>query len=162
LAALVVVVEIDGDGEPAVRRAQHRIVPMGLEMAAILGGITTDDIALHASDLEMVDLCNLRGKPPDKTRLRFENDVLVFDVIISAPLKTVIRYADGLAADVARDPDFVAAMRLVNGDELLAELRFEKVRQHDDRRWELKPGKPRGRRQPIQIGVERDDVTAIL
>src|SRR6266576_2448544 len=77
-AALVVVVEIDGDGKPAVRGAHHGIVPMGLEMATVLGGITADDIALHARDLEMVDLCNLGGEPPDKTRLCFKDDVLIF------------------------------------------------------------------------------------
>jgi len=71
---------------------------------------------------------------------------LVFDVIISASLKFIIGHADGLSADLAHDPDFVATMSLVESDELVADS-VRDLRQQDDWGRSSSP-RNRGCRQP--------------
>jgi len=68
---------------------------------------------------------------------------------------------DRLAADVAHESGFLPAMRLVNADEVAAELLLEYVRQVEDWRLHLDAGEPLRRRQSIQIAEESGCIAAV-
>src|SRR5829696_3498480 len=65
LTTLKVGVQIDRDGKAPVGRSLRSVVPMRAEMAAVLGGIAGDDVALHARRREEVDLLDLRINTAD-------------------------------------------------------------------------------------------------
>src|SRR6185369_3849892 len=125
---------VDRDGEAAMGRAGGGVIAMRAKMRFILRRIAGDDIALHAGDVELVDLRDLRIDPPLDAPLRLDDDLPILDIDILAPLMAVVMYGDGLAADLAHEAGFGAALSFIEGNQLAAEIGLEDMRQHDHRR----------------------------
>ena len=67
------------------------------------------------------------------------------DRVILAPLVVRIVRRDGLAVDLAHEAGFLAAMLLVETDQVAAELGLEHIRNDEDRRRDLEAGELRRR-----------------
>ena len=63
VAALVVAVEIDGDGKAPMLRADIDVVAMAVEMPADRAVVAGDDVAVHARRLELEKSLDRRHEP---------------------------------------------------------------------------------------------------
>lgn len=69
-------------------------------LAADLRVVTGDNVALHARDLELVGLVDLRHQPVQDAYARRLDQAVVLDPAILSPLVAVIDHAHGLVADL--------------------------------------------------------------
>src|SRR6185312_5561865 len=79
LAALVIVVQVQRYGKAAMRRTLGGVVAMGVEMAVLVGGVAGDDEALHAGDVELMGLGDLRHDAAQHAGLGLVHYRLVLD-----------------------------------------------------------------------------------
>ena len=116
-------------------------------MPALLGRIAGDDVALHAGRLELMHLQDLGNDAPLDARLRLLDQVGILDDVVLAALVGTILQRHGLSLDVAHEAGFLAAVLLVEADQVPAEFRLEHVGQEQHRRLQLEAGEPIRRRQ---------------
>src|SRR4029077_2680667 len=69
LAAVRVGVEVDRNGKAAMRPTLGGVVAVRREMSTVFNRIAADDIALHAADVEPMDLQNFGRDATGHTRL---------------------------------------------------------------------------------------------
>jgi hypothetical protein len=134
-----------------MRRALGGVIAVRAEMAAVLGRIAANDVALHACGVEGIDLEDLRPDAAQDPDLRLADHLGVFDAVIRAALAPVVVHLDRLAFDVAHEAGFLAAVLVVQADQITAELRLEHVGQEQDRCLDFDARETFGRRQLLEI-----------
>src|SRR5262249_52067085 len=108
-----------------------------------------DDVALDVVDAELEDLSHLRHQAALDAGADALAGVRVLDCIVPPTLAAVVDDADGLSAGIGGHVAAVlAAMAVVERDQLAAELALEQLRHQQDRgRWPAWPHAAQ-RRQP--------------
>src|SRR5579872_697219 len=125
IAAVIVPVEVDGDGEAPVLRADIDVVAMAMEMAADGAVVAGDDIAVHARRLELEILRDGRDEPAHDLAADRLAQLGVGDDEIVAALEPVIDDPRGLAFDVEQKAGIAAAELFVELDEHVAQRKIE-------------------------------------
>src|SRR5215207_3982731 len=80
--AFELAVEVDGDGEAAVRCTLCGVVAVRPKMRAILSRVARDDVALHAGHPELMDLEDLGHDAALDTGLGLLDQVPILDVVV--------------------------------------------------------------------------------
>ena len=130
-----------------MRGARGGVVAVGAKMAAVLGRIAADDVALHAVRHEAVRLEDFRRHAAADAALDRPDQFRIFDLGVLAALVRGVVHRDGAAVDLAHEAGFLAAAGFVMRDQAAAELGLEHVRQEQHRGLQLQAGMARRLRQ---------------
>ena len=94
LAALEIRVEIDRDCEPAMRDRDPGVVAMGTEMAAGLGIVARDEVALDPGRAHLKRLLDLRADPSPDARPKIGDELSVGQMEIASAFPAVVEILD--------------------------------------------------------------------
>ncbi len=155
VAAVIVVIEIDGDGEAAMLRAGIDIVAVAMEVAAQSGVVTGDDVAVHPRGGELKEPFDGRKKTAHDLAADSLAHVRMHDAQIVAALEPVIHHRRRLACAIEQKPGILAAELFVEIDEEIAKLKIEDAWHDEHRRIERHAGRIVDRRQALQHATDR-------
>src|SRR3546814_3707167 len=101
------------------------LVSVRPEIAAGPRVVAADDVALHPRDRELEGLGDLRHEPPPDPCLGGRTDLRLLDHVILPPLVAVVDDEHGPAPVVADEARLLSPLRLVQADQVPAELGLE-------------------------------------
>ncbi len=133
IAALIVAVEIDGDGEAAMLRAGVDVVAVAEEMPAQRAVVARHHVAIHARRRELEIALDRRQQAARDLIADRLAQVGERDDEIAPALEPVIDHRRGLAVRIEQEPRFLAPDLVVKPHQEIAEREVEHPR-HDQRR----------------------------
>ena len=102
-------------------------------MAAIFGGVATDDIALHPRHAEIMHPLDLGHDPPLEPLLQPPDQGAILNRPVAAFLVAGVGTQHRFATLLAHEAGRLAAIALVSGDQLGAQIRLDDIGQHQHR-----------------------------
>ena len=133
VAAVIVAVEIDRDGEAAVLRPGIDVVAVAEEMPAQRAVVAGHEIAVHARRPELEIALHRRQQAAHDLLAQCRTQLGDGDHQVLPPLEAVIDHGRGLAVLVEQEARIFAAHLVVEPDQQVAQREIEHPR-HDERR----------------------------
>ena len=131
------------------------------KVAAILSGVASDDVTLHAGDLELINLMDLRNDPaPDPILGDFE-ERRVRQLTIPALFVGVVSQQCGLATDIAHEARLFTALPLIGPDQGATQFLLEYVRQEQYGGSRQGAGRASGFQQLTQLIKHHSPVASV-
>ena len=131
-------IQVDSDGEAPMRGTFGGIVAVCTEVRPLGAVVTGDNVALHASGLELEGLFDLGKQAMQDPILDGLSQDVIIDTAVRAPLEGMIQDKDGFAVPFAHKARVRTATAFVIRNQIPAKRRFKYPGQYQHRRMWLK------------------------